>query len=111
MSSDGKFAYNLYIDSPRNIGFVHVLPLTGDLLFARCIDIPAGKSADLLHYYTLALSSDGSTLYAANGALGVISEITLSGGDSFFDDHVVATEHFSVDNANVTGSDKTRLLH
>src|SRR6266446_448593 len=58
MASDGTMVYTLYIDTARNVAFVHILPLTGDLFGARCVVLPAGKSADLLHYYTLILSSD-----------------------------------------------------
>lgn len=109
MSSDGQFAYTLYIDIPRNIAFVHVLPLTGDLYFARCLDLPVSKTPSLLRYYTLALSSDGSTLYAANGALGVVSMIPLD-SNVIFNDQVTGTVHFNP-NANVQQDDRTRQLH
>src|SRR5439155_14480916 len=91
MSSDGRFAYTLYIDTFHNVAFVHILPLTDQLYFARCLNLPVVKSADLLHYYTLTLSSDGTTLYAANGALGVVSKINLD-SDVIFNDQVEATK-------------------
>jgi hypothetical protein len=109
MSSDGRFAYTLYIDAARNIAFVHVLPLTGDLYFARCLDLPVGKWSNLLRYYTLTLSSDGSTLYAANGALGVVSTISLD-SNVIFNDQVNGAVHFNP-NVNVNQDDRTRLLH
>jgi len=109
MSSDGKFVYTLYVDTSRNIAFVHVLPLTDQLYFARCLDLPVGRAPSLLRYYTLTLSSDGTTLYAANGALGVVSTLSLDSG-VIFNDQVSATLHFNP-NANVNQDDKTRLLH
>lgn len=82
-AKDGKIAYTLYIDTERNIAFIHALPLTQDgnpnpPYFARCLDLPVGKSGNLLRYYTMALSADGRTLYAANSALGVIAQISLA---------------------------------
>jgi hypothetical protein len=47
---------------------------------ARCIDLPVGSSSALLHYYTLTLSQDGKTLYAANAALGTIAKVNLDLG-------------------------------
>jgi DNA-binding beta-propeller fold protein YncE len=83
MAKDGKTAYTLYIDTGRNIAFIHALPLTqdGDInppYLARCLDLPVGKSGNLLHYYTMVLSADGRTLYAANSALGVIVQLSLA---------------------------------
>jgi DNA-binding beta-propeller fold protein YncE len=114
MSKDGWYAYTLYIDAGRNIAFVHVLPMKQHdpeypPYFARCIDLPVGKSGDLLRYYTLALSSDGTTLYAANAALGTVSTISLS--DNFFEDDIIKTVHFDPGSVRVTNDDKTRMLH
>jgi hypothetical protein len=83
MAKDGKTAYTLYIDTARNIAFIHALPLTQDgstnpPYLARCLDLPVGKSGNLLRYYTMILSTDGRTLYAANSALGVIVHLSLS---------------------------------
>ena len=88
-SSDGKRVYTLYIDTTSNIAFIHALPLANNFYLARCIDLPTGKSsqsATLLRYYTLALSADGSTLYATNAALGVSVAISVSDPDVFSDD-------------------------
>ena len=112
VASYGAEAYTLYVDSYHNIAFVHVLPLDIGFPFAHCITLPVGKSPDLLRYYTLTLSSDGQTLYAANGALGVVSEISLSTGDSndIFSDQIVATDHFSPNVTSVTNADMSRML-
>jgi hypothetical protein len=121
MAPDGSLAYTLYIDPTRNIAFVHILPLADrpepggpDQLpvpqFARCIDLPVGKSADLLHYYTLALSSDGTALYAANGALGVVTEISLNNDEyNIFSDNIAHQNRFDPGTASIT--DKNRVLH
>lgn len=110
MSSDGSTAYTLYIDTVHNIAFVHILPLGTNYYGARCIDLPVGKTADLLHYYTLTLSSDQTTLYAANGALGVVNAISLN-GPNVFDDKISNSTHFTPDSVSMTSSDKTRMLH
>ncbi len=109
-ASDGTMVYTLYIDTARNVAFVHILPLTGDFLGARCVVLPAGKSADLLHYYTLTLSSDGTTLYAANGALGVANAIELSGAD-IFNDKIAGTSRFNPGNINAASGYKTQALY
>ncbi len=112
MASDGKTAYTLYIDTYHNIAFVHILPLDPTFPFARCVVLPVGKSAALLNYYTLALSADGGTLYAANGALGIASEITLNtvSVTDVFDDKIAATQHFNPGATNITNADTSRKL-
>ncbi len=79
MAPDGSMAYTLYINQQENKAFVHILPVLDqpDVYFARCIDLPVGTSPDVLPYYTLALSPDGTTLYAANTALGVVTTIVV----------------------------------
>jgi hypothetical protein len=82
IAADGSRAYTLYIDPARNVAFIHGLPLEDEAngpLFARCIDLPVGASGALLPYYTLALSADGTTLYAANAALGLVTSVTVAG--------------------------------
>lgn len=109
MAIDGTVAYTLYTDTAQNIAFVHILPLDGTgFPFARCINLPKGKSANLLRYYSLKLSSDGSTLYAANGALGVVTAITNIGNDA--QDAHAATLHFDAGIPITIGNDKT-VLH
>lgn len=114
MSKDGWYAYTLYVDTDRNIAFVHILPMNqhdsnNPPYFARCIDLPAGKSGALLRYYTLTLSDDGTTLYAANAALGTVSTIMLT--NVIFNDDIRSTINFQVGDINVTNGDKTRMLH
>lgn len=115
MLTDGTQAFTLYIDTLHNIAFVHVLPLNDQISppIARCIDLPTGKAVDLLRYYTLALSADGSTLYAANAALGVVTSIALNTSDplSIYSDQPTSTKHFAVGNATLSSSDKTRMLY
>ncbi len=112
VASYGAETYTLYVDTYHNIAFVHILPLDTGFPFARCITLPVGKSANLLHFYTLTLSSDGQTLYAANGALGVVSEISLNtnGTSNIYSDQIVATAHFNPNVTNVTSADTSRML-
>lgn len=108
----GAETYTLYIDTYHNIAFVHILPLDIGFPFARCITLPVGKSPDLLRYYTLTLSSDGQTLYAANGALGVVTAISLNPDNSsnIYNDQIVATDHFNPNVTSVTSTDTSRVL-
>jgi hypothetical protein len=83
MDPAGRRAYTLYVDPANNHAFIHVLPLydggsdpNGPLL-ARCLDLQTRSDGALARYYTLALSADGQTLYAANAALGIASSIAL----------------------------------
>lgn len=113
MSPDGGIAYTLYIEPAHNHAFVHILPLGDEPNsppFARCLDLPAGASPDLLHLYTLALSPDGTFLYAANAALGVVSAISLH-GQNVFDDRVAATEHFDAASSDTSQSQTARTLY
>ncbi len=110
MAQDGSRAYTLYTDTRSNIAFVHILPMASDFTGARCINLPVGKSSDLLHYYTLALSADGFFLYATNAALGIMVVISVSDKDAFSDD-IVKTSHFSPMNIQVTHDEKMRTLY
>jgi len=110
MAQDGSRAYTLYTDTRSNIAFVHILPLMSDFNGARCINLPAGKSANMLSYYTLALSSDGSLLYATNAALGVTVVLSVTDKDAFSDD-IVRTIHFSPSNAQLTPNETVRTLY
>jgi DNA-binding beta-propeller fold protein YncE len=115
VSNAGTFAYTLYIDTRSNYAFIHELPLNDQVYptIAHCIDLPVGKSAALLHFYTLALSPDGGTLYAANGALGVVSTINVTSGDptGIFNDKVLNTAHFNPGNASVSNIERERMLY
>src|SRR5262249_13983500 len=80
LAGQGRAAYPLSINPAENKAFIHILPLTDAVdgpLFARCIDLPVGATADLLHFYTLTLTPDGSHLYAVNAALGLVSAVSL----------------------------------
>ncbi len=111
-ASNDSQAYTLYADTFHNLAFVHLLPLDPSFPFARCINLPVGKSPDLLRYYTLTLSADGSTLYAANAALGVVVKISLNtqGSSNIYSDQIIATGHFTPTTSNITQEEKTRVL-
>lgn len=75
-SPDGQWLLTLYLDTLRNVAFVHALNLVGQ--YAICVDLPSTTgNFNLLKQYTLALAPDGNKLYAANSALGVVAHITL----------------------------------
>ncbi|MHB8686780.1 MAG: beta-propeller fold lactonase family protein [Candidatus Dormibacteraceae bacterium] len=76
-SRDGGFLYSIYVrqnDGP----FIHALTLDGSPI-AFCIDLPgSGYQASSSGFdWSLAMSADGSRLYAANGATGMVSEVDL----------------------------------
>jgi hypothetical protein len=76
-SLDGQWLFSVY--ARENDGaFVHALNLGGS--FAFCIDLPGkGYATDAAALnWSLALSPDGSELYAANAAMGMVSEIDTS---------------------------------
>jgi DNA-binding beta-propeller fold protein YncE len=67
-----------------------------------------------LHYYTLTLSHDGNTLYAANAALGTIATVNLDPGLSTYQLWQIGNArvaHFNANNSIVTAADETRELH
>ena len=111
-ASNASATYTLYVDAYHNIAFVHILPLDPGFPFARCINLPVGKSSDFLRYYTLTLSSNGNTLYAANGALGVVSVISLNTASTsnIYSDQTVATGHFNPGVTSITNADTSRML-
>ena len=115
MLTDGTEAFTLYIDTRHNLAFIHILPLNDQVQppIARCIDLPISKSIDLLRYYTLTLSKDGSTLYAANGALGVVVNIKINTGDplNIYNDTIVSTKHFDPGTFTMSSNDKSRMLY
>ena len=70
-SPDGQWLFSLYVrehDSP----FIHALNL--DNAFALCIDLPGSGAAS--SDWSLAMSADGTRLFAASGVLGKVSEIS-----------------------------------
>jgi hypothetical protein len=111
VASDGARAYTLYIDPARNVAFIHGLPLENSAngpLFARCIDLPVGISGAQLPYYTLALSADGTTLYAANAALGVVTSVSVAG--DVFSINIQGKGSFGAGQALATGATSGRAL-
>jgi hypothetical protein len=75
-SPDGHWLYSMYVREHQS-PFIHALSMDGP--FAFCIDLPgngyaSGNGADEFHW-SLAMSRDGSRLYAANGALGLVADV------------------------------------
>ncbi len=121
VSEDGDMAYTLYINPVTNKAFIHILWLTDTVnsstpfpAIARCIDLPVGSSSALLHYYTLTLSQDGKTLYAANAALGAVAKVNLDLGFNTYQLWLIdkaRIDHFNPGNGVVTEADQARELH
>ncbi len=75
-SPDGHWLLTLYLNTRREVAFVHTLDLENK--YPVCIDLPSGSgNFDQLKYYNLALSPDGQTIYATNAVLGVVAEVDL----------------------------------
>ena len=77
-SSDGHWLYSVYNRQDKG-AFVHMLSMDNPIAF--CIDLPGSgysTSADGFHW-SLALSRDGSHLYAANGAMGIVVDVNTGG--------------------------------
>jgi hypothetical protein len=113
MARDGSAAYTLYINTAENKAFIHILPLVDGPdqgLFARCVDLPVGTSPALLHFYTLTLAADGSMLYAANAALGLVSAVTLD-QQTIFNDHVALSGRFDPTAGGAAPGDGARALY
>lgn len=78
-SRDGQWLYSVYIREHQG-AFIHALNLEGNI--AICIDLPGSgyaSSGDGFHW-SLAMSADGSHLYAANGAMELVADIDTSNG-------------------------------
>ncbi len=73
-SPDGQWLYSVYARANKG-AFVHALNLTQP--YAFCLDLPgAGWSTDGNAFrWSLALTPDGRHLYAANGAMGLVTRI------------------------------------
>jgi hypothetical protein len=75
-SPDGRWLLTLYLNTLRSNAFIHALDLKKGV--PRCINLPSGRGAfELLKRYSLTLSPNGKTLFAANPALGAVAEIDL----------------------------------
>lgn len=79
-SKHGDWLYSLYLDASHG-PFIHALPIN-DPQFAFCIDLPKDSKEDMAKQsrWSLLMSADKRTLYAANGALGLVAEYSLSEG-------------------------------
>jgi len=78
-STNGGDLYSVYA---RESGtpFIHALDLSGTPI-AFCIDLPGSGFSSVDYgtafHWSLAMSADGSHLYAANAPLGVVSEVNV----------------------------------
>ena len=75
-SPDGRWLLTLYLNTGRNLAFVHALDL--ERSSPLCIFLPSARPFDRLKRYGLTLSPDGTRLYAANPAIGAVAEIDLA---------------------------------
>jgi general stress protein 26 len=75
---DGSWLFTLYLRTKNNTAFIHALNTENK--FTLCFDLPTvqGNTLEQLRAYTLALSLNGQTIYAANPALGIIAEVDLN---------------------------------
>ena len=78
-SRDGQWLYSVYIREHQG-AFIHALNLQGNI--AICIDLPGSgyASSEAGFHWSLAMSADGSHLYAANGAIGVVADLDTRNG-------------------------------
>jgi hypothetical protein len=76
-SPDGHWLYSLYARQDKS-AFIHVLSLDAPIAF--CIDLPgSGYAANPDSFqWSLALSRDGSHLYAANGAMEAVVDVNTA---------------------------------
>lgn len=73
-SQDGQWLYSVYM-RPNKSAFIHMLSLENPIAF--CVDLPGSGYAtnpDEFHW-SIALSPDGSHIYAANGPMGIVSDV------------------------------------
>jgi hypothetical protein len=77
-SPDGHWLYSVYARQDKS-AFIHMLSMDNPI--AYCIDLPgSGYSSDPTgKYWSLALSRDGSHLYASNLAMGVVADVDTTG--------------------------------
>lgn len=75
-SPDGQWLYSVYTREKTG-AFIHALNL--DQTIAFCIDLPgSGYSSDYSEFqWSLALSADGTHLFAANGPMGVVAQVDI----------------------------------
>jgi hypothetical protein len=71
----GRWLLTLYVKPVHREAFVHALDLRNAV--AYCVDLPGHGSGYALGKWALALGLDGTTLFAANPALGLATQIDL----------------------------------
>ena len=78
-SSDGQWLFSVYAREHAS-SFIHALNL--DAAIAFCIDLPgSGYTANPDEFrWSLAMSANGTHLYAANGATGIVADVNLDNG-------------------------------
>jgi hypothetical protein len=76
-SSGGDWQFTVYARAKKG-AFIHALNMSNPI--SLCFELPgAGWETDpSAFHWSLALSPDGSRLYATNGALGVVTEMSAS---------------------------------
>jgi len=88
----GNHVYTVYI---RDAGpFIHALPLSQP--FAFCVDLPPSTHAndmEMQFHWALAVSRDGGSLYATNGALGTVAVMTTGDAPAVVRTGTVALNH------------------
>ena len=74
-TADGHWLFSMYVRSQDN-PFIHALSLDGP--FAFCLDLPGGgyTNNESEKQWSLAMTQDGSRLYAANPSTGMVAEIS-----------------------------------
>ena len=79
-SADGSRLYSVYVRKDKS-AFIHALYLD-DSGLAFCVELPgSGYASDPNEFHwSLALSPDGRHLYAANGASGIVVDLTTDQG-------------------------------
>jgi hypothetical protein len=77
-SPDGRWLYSVYA-RPNKSAFIHALNLDG--AYAFCLDLSGSgyESSSDEFQWSLALSADGTRLFAANGAKGIVAEVYADG--------------------------------
>ncbi|HKV87675.1 MAG TPA: hypothetical protein VJT78_06735 [Candidatus Dormibacteraeota bacterium] len=98
-SRSGEWQYSVY--ARQNDGpFIHALNLDGNV--SACIFLPGpgyAKSGDAFRW-SLALSPDGSELYATNGGLGIVATVSV-GGNAW--PNLTRTAHIATTSAAASG--------
>jgi hypothetical protein len=82
-SPDGHWLYSLYVRQDKS-PFIHALNLDGNLI-AFCVDLPGsgyGSDSNALNW-SLAMNSNATHLYAANGASGIVADVGLDAGSGW----------------------------